>query len=167
MVLIIGRGIHLTTLTQNNKWRRCAQVEQHILQKSEEPAARSKRDVHRNIVLLNGPKSRHAQVDLWNRVRALATPSYTAHHLPNCRSCAVAWMIVGFCRSCSGFDVSGWNDVISSICVPSGAYITIYQNSYWGGDSTTVDARNSSTARFWTSMSWWWNDATSSFKTGR
>lgn len=62
---------------------------------------------------------------------------------------------------------SGWNDVVSSVCVPPGAYVTLFQNSnYWGG-SVTIDARNSSEPVFWNSMSWYWNDATSSFKSGR
>ncbi len=63
--------------------------------------------------------------------------------------------------------VSGWNDVISSVCVPPGAYITLYQNSYFWGGSTTIDNRSGSSPKFWASMSWYWNDATSSFRTGR
>jgi hypothetical protein len=65
--------------------------------------------------------------------------------------------------------VSGWNDVISSVCVPPGAYITLYRHSNYGGGSLTIDARGKSDPMFITNLAeyWMWNDAISSFKSGK
>lgn len=61
----------------------------------------------------------------------------------------------------------GWNDVISSACVPGGSWVTLFQDRGFSGVWTTLDARGSSTPKIWTSLSWYWNDMTSSFKSGR
>lgn len=53
----------------------------------------------------------------------------------------------------------GWNDQISSISIPPGIKVTVYEHSNFGGDSFTITSN-------WTTTSWSdnWNDRISSFR---
>lgn len=57
---------------------------------------------------------------------------------------------------------SGWNDVVSSFCVPYGMGAVLYEHSNFGGRAYRVEARNYSVGVNLFNGDGWFNDKTSS-----